>query len=131
MKTIVKNNATINQQINRIFRILSIQASDDTVVIQEKARKGSSCNGIISILSRDDKDRQDADKSYVATPIVRYAFYPNLYFPSRLGSVAVYCKDASELCSQLMSQCTFFSVEIIDANVEFGKRPFVDVRLLA
>lgn len=131
MKAIVKNSAKINQDINRIFRILTIQASEDLVVAHEKPRKGSGCIGIINILSRDDKNRQETDKDYKVTPILRYAFYPNVYFPSRLGPVAIYGKDATTLCSKLNDRRTFFGVEIIEAAIEYGKRPFVDVRLRA
>lgn len=129
MKTAVRNNATINQEINRIFRILTIKAPDDMVVVLEKARKGYSCSGMISILSREDMQRQEADKGYKATPIARYAFYPDGYFPTRLGSVAIYGNDAVALCSQLKCRRKLFGITIIDAVVEYGKRPFVDVRL--
>lgn len=129
MKAIVKNIATTNQDIKRIFRILTIHASEGAVVEFEKAPKGSSCIGIINILSREDKNRQNAGKIDKATPIVRYAFYSNVYFPDRLGSVAIYGKDAMALCNQLQDRRTFFGVDIINVCVEYGKRPFVDVRL--
>lgn len=129
MKAIVKNSTTINQEIERIFDILSIEASNGFVVTKERAPKGSSCAGMISILNRDDLNRQEGEKSHKPTPIVRYVFYPHTYFPSRLESVAIYCKDASVLCSQLKRQGTLFGLKIIDAVVEYGKRPFVDVRV--
>lgn len=129
MKTIVSNNSTINQTIEGIFKILSIQASDGTVVIKEKGRKGSGCIGTISVLNRDDKQRQEADAGYKATPIVQYAFYPDTYFPSRIGSVAIYGNDASALCGRLKHQRTLFGMKIISAVLEYGKRPFVDVRV--
>lgn len=129
MKAIVKNIATTNQDIKRIFRILTLHASEGTVVEFEKARKGSCCIGIINILSRENKNRQDAGTLDKATPIVRFAFYPNVYFPDRLGSVAIYGENAMVLCNQLRNRRTFFGMDIIDVSVEYGRRPFVDVRL--
>lgn len=129
MKTIVKNNSSVNQTIERIFEILSIQASDGTVVIKEKVRKGSCSLGMVSILNRDDLRRQESENGYKATPIVRYVFYPDTYYPSRLGSVAIYSNDASALYSRLKCQRTLFGMRIIDVAVEYGKRPFVDVRV--
>lgn len=129
MKTTFKNSTTISQEIERIFSTLSRKASDDTVVIKEKVHKGSSCCGMISIIKCEDFRRQKEDGSYKATPIVRYAFYPSTYFPSRLGSVAIYGEGAMALCCQLKGQRTLLGRKIIDAVVEFGKRPFVDVRL--
>ena len=129
MKTIVSNTTANNQAIEGIFKILSTQTSDGTVVIKEKGRKGSACIGVISILNRDDKQRQEADAGYKATPIVQYAFYPDTYFPSRIGSVAIYGNDAPALCGRLKRQPTLFGMKIINAVVEYGKGPFVDVRV--
>ena len=131
MKTIIKNFPAINQEINRIFHLLTIQAPEDMVVIQEKARTGSGCCGMISILSREDMNRQNAGKNSRVTPKVRYVFYPSVYFPSCLGSVAIYSDDAAALCNQMRCQHTFFGIKILDVVVEYGKRPFVDVRLRA
>lgn len=132
MKTIIKNIQTIDQAISSIFRILSKTAADNSVVVREKPLKVSTfCKGMISIFDRSDLRRQEEDKSFKATPIVRYTFYPDTYNPSRLGSIAIYTTNALALCGMIRKYKTIFGYTIISANVENGRRPFIDVRLRA
>lgn len=132
MKTTIKNFQTIDQTISSIFRILSSTASENTVVVREKPSKTSTfCKGMISVFDRSDIRRQEEDKTFKATPVVRYAFYPDTYNPSRLGSIAIYGENAAALCSFIKKQKTIFGQIVISASVENGRRPFVDVRLRA
>lgn len=132
MKTTVKNFQTIEQTISSIFRILSTTASDNSVVVREKPSKAATfCKGMISIFDRNDLRQQEEDKSFKASPIIRYAFYPDTYNPARLGSIAIYGKNAPALCAIINKQGALFGHNVISASVENGRRPFIDVRLRA
>lgn len=131
MKNFAEPYATIQSEIDRIFNLLEMQADDDTVVKTEKPRPGAGCRGMICIFDREEWHRGLTEKGYKATPIVRYAFYPDVYFPSRLGSVAIYGADAATTCRVLNSRRDLFGLRVSSAAVEYGRRPFVDVRLRA
>lgn len=129
MKTNFKNNTTIDQEINSIFHNLTLLGSEQTVVRKEKSPGKGSCRGIIAVFNRDSLLLQEKDPSFKPVPTVRYAFYPDTYFPGRLGSVAIYGENAETMCAKLKNQGIFFGRRIVSASVEFGRRPFVDVRL--
>ncbi|MDE6443760.1 MAG: hypothetical protein K2K64_04985 [Muribaculaceae bacterium] len=132
MKTTIKNFQTIDQTISSIFRILSTTASDNSVVVRERPSKTATfCKGIISVFDRNDIRRQEEDKTFRATPIVRYAFYPDTYNPSRIGSIAIYGENAHTLCAIIRKQRAIFGQSVISVSIEKGLRPFIDVRLRA
>lgn len=132
MKNFIENFRTIDQTISSIFRILSKDASDNSVAVREKPSKTSTfCKGMISIYNRNDLRRQEEDKAFKATPSVRYAFYPDTYNPSRLGSIAIYGENAPTLYTFIKRQKTIFGQAVSSVSVEYGRRPFIDVRLHA
>ena len=93
--------------------------------------KGSTfCKGMINIYRAEDRQRKEADKSFKAIPVVSYAFYTDIFFPSRIGSVAIYGENAFNRCFILKKRGFFFGKKIISANVEYGLRPFVGVKLV-
>lgn len=67
---------------------------------------------------------QDGSKS----PERTFVFYPDPLDPSRLGSVAVYGSDARDTADALNRSNFIFGHRIKRAKVEFGRRPFVDVK---
>lgn len=114
------NTQNLNNQIETIYRMLATQASDNSKVKKEKPKRGSSCKSIISIF---DSSREDARLCQ------SYAFYSSTYFPDKLGSVAIYGDNVSQLYGQLKKTGYLFGHRIRGIKVEMGRRPFIDVTL--
>lgn len=132
MKTGKKpNTISIDKEINSIFENLKSAVSANTVVVREKAPRGASCHGVISFYNADELKRQADDSSYNAIPVERYVFYPSTYCPNRLGSVAIYGRNAVAHYAILRRRATLFGYPIRDAQLESGRRPFIDVTLVA
>lgn len=151
MKTNFKFNSSNSFEcaINSIFRILSTNASENSVVVRESGIKGGYCKALISVFNRSDLKRQaeeeveyhthlrrGADRSsiakpFVAKPVVRYAFYPSTYNSERLGSVAIYGENIAPLYTIINRNRSLFGYNVISADIEMGMRPFLDVRLAA
>ncbi len=51
--------------------------------------------------------------------------------PSRLGSIAIYAGNLSALLAQIMASKTLFGIPVVDAKIEYGVKPFLDVRFAA
>lgn len=127
---------TIERELKSIFDQITSTASDGCVVLEERPNKGTSCKGIISIYRRDDLRRQDSREADVerdgrpfrAIPVVRYAFYPSVYNPSVLGSVAIYGKRAVLNRLSVRKNAFFFGRRVTGVKTEIGRRPFIDVR---
>lgn len=64
-------------------------------------------------------------------PLISYAFYPGTYFPSRLGSVAIYADNVTSILAQIRASKSLFGIPVIEARLEQGRRPFIDVRFAA
>ncbi len=62
-------------------------------------------------------------------PSVRYAFYESTYYPSRIGSVAIYAANLTPFIKQLRRNMTLFGLNVIAVKIENGRRPFLDVTL--
>ena len=60
-----------------------------------------------------------------------YAFYAGTYFPSRLGSVAIYADNVTSILAQIRASKSLFGIPVIEARLELGLRPFIDVRFAA
>ena len=126
----VSNPGSIEHEITAIFNVIETNLKEGLVAEKIHPSKGSTfCKGMINIYKAEDIQRKKADKSFKATPVVSYAFYPDTFRPSRIGSVAIYGEKAFSRCFILKKRGFFFGRKIISAKVEYGRRPFVDVRL--
>lgn len=129
---LVSNQSSIEQEITAIFQAIATNLKEGLVAEKLPPSKGSTfCKGIINIYRAVDFQRKEADKSFKAIPVVSYAFYTDIFFPSRIGSVAIYGENAFNRCFILKKRGFFFGKKIISVNVEYGLRPFVDVKLVA
>jgi len=61
-------------------------------------------------------------------PYRSFVFYPDPLIPSRLGSVAVYGPDARDTAEAINRAGLIFGHKILQVKIEFGRRPFVDVK---
>jgi hypothetical protein len=118
---------SIEQKISSIHKSLQSFVDENQEAKLEKPTKGSSCKGAISILPKVD----ESEKKSNVKPIVRYVFYPNKHDLSKIGSVAIYGDDADVRCMQILKRGTLFGYTVASANVEMGRRQFVDVTLVA
>ena len=129
-RKINSNDSTaIEQAISSIFGILSSKASHNSVVRREEAPKGKACKGFISIYNRDDLKRQEENKYYRPIPVEKYAFYPSVYHPSRLGSIAIYGENVIARNAWIKKGYPLFGYIVIEAKMETGIRPYLDVKL--
>jgi len=147
VKTRTKKISDIEREIRSIFRALTSTASEDKVVSIETPVKGASCRAIIRIFKTEDINRQseeekfyheqlsqgmnrnELDKPYKANPIVMYALYPQAYDSTKLGSIAIYGDDASMRQTLILRQGSLFGHTVVRANLEMGRRLFVNVKL--
>lgn len=109
------NNQTIDQEIDSILRFLSEHAHDGERVIKTTTKRGLSCKRIIEVKRGE-------------SVTTRYVFYPNMYIPNRIGSVAIYCGDAKSLFFNIRGQSSLFGHTIMDVTLESGVRPYLDVK---
>lgn len=123
-------NLTIEQEISNIFQYLTLYAGENMLVERENVKKGMSCKGAIAIKHRVIKQNADGEQTVDKVLVSRYAFYPSTYYPSRLGSVAIYGGNPVGLCGQMRRSGTLFGHSIMSARVEYGRRPFLDVRFI-
>ena len=119
MKTNFTTNrlASIETIISDITGVLSQNAPGGSKVERQAPRKGQSCKGTITI-------------SYPDTPKITYAFYPSTALPSRLGSVAIYTTEISSVLSGIRMTKSLFGFKVAKANIEQGRRPFIDVTII-
>lgn len=146
-KKSVKRVPSIHREIGAIFALLASRESETNKVIMEPVAEGSSCKGIICIYRRADLARQAEEggqilamrrqgvakellpKVFKAVPILKYAFYPNVYNPTHIGSIAIYTSDAGMQCRFVRASGYIFGRPVAQASVELGIRPFVQVKL--
>ena len=62
--------------------------------------------------------------------VERYVFYPSTYYPTRLGSVAIYGGNPVVMCGQMRKRGMLFGHSIMSARVEYGRCCFLDVRFI-
>ena len=148
-KSVVKRiarPATIEQEISSIHRIISSVITDDLVAVVERPKNAVS-KGIISIYNRHDLERetqeasiykelsrQVVDRSALAKPRKAvpkrvYVIYPNIYEPSKIGSVAIYGNDAPEQFELIDRHRVLFGHKVKSVTLEQGLHIFVSVRL--
>lgn len=128
MKTNQNNNriGSIESSIKSIENILASNLAAGLTVVRKRAVRGSSCKGILNVVTAGAEESWKEKK-----PIMTYAFYAGTYFPSRLGSIAIYAGNLSALLAQIMASKTLFGIPVVDARIEYGVKPFLDVRFAA
>ena len=128
MKKNQNNNriGSIESVINAIENNLASNAPAGLSVERKKSGKGQSCKAVISIFAEEKPSGEDKRK-----PLISYAFYHGTYFPSRLGSVAIYADKLTSVLAQIRKGKSLFGIPVIEARLEQGRRPFIDVRFAA
>ena len=142
-----QQSPTLEKEIRSIFNTMSSEASQTTKAVMAQPAKGAYCKGMIMVYTVDDlmrqkeeeteynellkqgADKRDLPKPYKAKPHVTYAFYPSTLDATRLGSVAVYGNDALSMLLMIRKSGSLFGHRVIQAKLEIGIRPFVDVKL--
>lgn len=130
-----RKSSSIENEIHRIFLGLVANAGATETVVKEKAPKGVSCKGSINVFLNSDLERERHDREertsrgFKARPVIKYSFYPDIYNPERIESVAIYCDDAEAQLISLKTRRTLFGHRVAKATIENGRRPFVDVKL--
>ena len=127
MKTNQNNRlGSIESTINAIENNLVRNASAGLSVERKKSLRGQSCKCMINIFAEEKPKGKDERK-----PLMTYAFYAGTYFPSRLGSVAIYADNVTSILAQIRASKTLFGIPVVEATLEYGRRPFIDVRFAA
>lgn len=121
---------SIEAKINNIFQTLNQQVSDSVVVVRESLSPWASCKGLMSVYRTSDNIFQNNNKCK-SRPIARFAFYPDIYDGTKIGSIAIYGDDAKCYLEMLRKRQTIFGYKIKEVRAEVGMRLFVDVRLFA
>ena len=117
---------SIESTINSIENNLVRNASSGLSVERKKALRGQSCKCMINIFAEEKPKGKDERK-----PLMTYAFYAGTYFPSRLGSVAIYADNVTSILAQIRASKSLFGIPVVEATLEYGRRPFIDVRFAA
>lgn len=129
--SINNSNLTIKKSINNIFEFLTAEVSERSVVVKEQLTRWSVSVGIISIYSAVEyKKAESKDLKSGLQPIATFAFYPNVYEPSKIGSVAIYSANARVYLESLKKMSSLFGYQIKEIRAEIGMRLFVDVRFM-
>ena len=128
MKKNQNNNSvkTIESTIDAIESYLVRTVSAGLSVERKKSGRGQSCRCMISIFAEEKPKGRDE-----RIPLQTFAFYPGTYIPTRLGSIAIYADNVTSILAQIRSSKTFFGIPIMEAKIELGRRPFIDVRFAA
>lgn len=128
MKTNQKFNriGSIESTIDAIENYLVRNASAGLSVERKKAPRGQICKTVINIFAEAKPKGKDERK-----PLMTYAFYSGTYFPSRLGSVAIYADNVTSILAQIKASKSLFGIRVVEATLEYGRRPFIDVRFAA
>lgn len=120
------NNQTIECEINSIYRALVADTDESLVVVKEKPKRGEASKGVINIFVKD----ENRSRTESRTPLVKYVFYPSTLFPGRLGSVAIYGQEAVKVFGKLKTQGHLYGRRYLNLELEQGRRPYVDVKVL-
>lgn len=124
------NGGSIERQIGNIFTGLVGNLPENLVAERVKPAKNSSfCKGFINIYKKEEfrKVKEEERKHVVA--IETFAFYINGSQDAKLESIAIYGGDAFKKYILLKRRGILFGYKVKDLKIEFGRRPFLDVRL--
>lgn len=124
------SNLTIEQEISNIHQYLTLYAGENMLVEREDARKGMSRKGAIAVKRRVIRQNADGEPEEKDVLVERYVFYPSTYYPTRLGSVAIYGGNPVVMCGQMRKRGMLFGHSIMSARVEYGRYCFLDVRFI-
>lgn len=124
------SNLTIEQEISNIFQYLTLYACENMLVEREDAKKGMSRKGAIAVKRRVIRQNAEGEPEEKDVLVERYVFYPSTYYPTRLGSVAIYGGNPVVLCGQMRKRGMLFGHSIMSARVEYGRCCFLDVRFI-
>ncbi len=124
------SNLTIEQEISNIFQFLTLYAGENMLVEREDAKKGMSRKGAIAVKRRVIRQNADGEPEEKDVLVERYVFYPSTYYPTRLGSVAIYGGNPVVMCGQMRKRGMLFGHSIMSARVEYGRCCFLDVRFI-
>lgn len=138
---------SIEREINAIFQHISESVHEGLMVRMEPPSKGMCCKGAINIFRCEDvkeETRQTAsyfdaikngaDKALLkkpvkAKPVLKLSFYPSVYNPQRLGSIAIYGEFSMCFYRIIKDGNTLFGYKVKESGIEMGLRPFVNVKL--
>ncbi len=113
-----KRLSPIETSLRQLQRAVEGWRLDGRKATFERAKGGTSACAAINIYN-------SADAAVISR---RYVFYPHPLDASRLGSVAIYGADAKETLESITRSGFIFGCRIRQATLEFGRRPFVDVK---
>lgn len=138
---------SIESTINTVAALLTAISPAGTFVEKKTTVKGKCCKGMITVTPPRKENIKDEDVSaYISVnqpnskigstelnpdkaSQVTYVFYASTYSPSQLGSVAIYAKETATILSLIRRSRSLFGFRVIDATIEHGRRPFIDVTL--
>lgn len=143
----LRHAGSIESIIDTVADLLAVTLPTGTFVEKKSTVKGKCCKGMITVTlprkeklkgelvpsrptvhqtkGKNDSTEQNLDKDSK----VMYVFYASTYNPSQIGSVAIYAKETAPLLSLIHKSKTLFGFQVIDATIEYGRRPFIDVTL--
>lgn len=142
-----RHGDSIESTIGTVADLLATTSPAGTLVEKKTTVKGKCCKGMITVtLPRKGKNNDDAtslphsdhqkNSNIDSTELnsekdskVTYVFYPSTFSPSKLGSVAIYAKETATILSLIRRNKSLFGFRVIDARIEYGRRPFIDVNL--
>lgn len=116
-----KQPPLIEREINSIYRTLKLKTSGNRVITLERPGRYSTCKATISIYST----------SAQRVPLVMYAFYSDILHPNKLGSIAIYGDNPEATQKRVLTYGALFGHMVKRVTIENGRRPFVDVTLVA
>ncbi|MCM1452017.1 MAG: hypothetical protein NC102_07150 [Clostridium sp.] len=127
-----KELTPIERSLRNLERAVQGWKLDGRAAAFERGKGDTAACATISIFKVDAAKKEEfmAERQGDAKPRAekRYVFYPDPLMPSRLGSVAIYGKEARETLEAVAKAGHIFGHRIRCATVEFGCRPFVDVK---
>lgn len=151
MKTKLQTSAakatTIEQEVETIFKLLTSNAADNTMVVKDRAPIGKACKAFVYVYKRSELlrqkreeaeyqeyvrqgyDKSSLEKPFTAKPSLIYAFYPSIGNPTQLGSIALYGIDVASIYLSICKRRSLFGHTIARVSFEKGICPFVDVKL--
>lgn len=154
MKTNFKKSSsekpmTIEQEISSIFDSLSSSLREGLTARLDRPQKGESCRGTITVFNQLDLKREAREvaayqralkagyeknrleKPFKAKALVKYAFYPSVYTPAKLGSVAIYGDNVMYQYAMIRRSGFLFGHKALEVRLEMGIRAYVVVKLVA
>lgn len=119
----------IERTLRGIRKAMEARMTKGITVSAEQPDKMSSAYAVISIYPCTGTAPDSNVKKQKRAPLTRYVFYPSITDPSRLGSIAIYGNDAESRTMQLRYSRHIFGLDIAQVSVEYGLRPFVDIKV--